>query len=191
MRYISTRGQVPEASENAVSFSQAIRAGYAPDGGLYVPATFPFPKSASSTTTTTGATTTNQMKYLLSTDTLQQWSSLGFVALCAAVMRLWVSEEELPTSDLNKAVARAFQDFTEPEVVKVRHFRAENNGKSNGEQASSGDIQQPEKATDSDNDGINVTAEADTHSATDDGIFVAELFHGPTLAFKDFGRQVS
>lgn len=36
MRYISTRGQAP-----AVSFTDAILAGLAPDGGLYVPETYP------------------------------------------------------------------------------------------------------------------------------------------------------
>jgi threonine synthase len=36
MRYISTRGKTPEAT-----LSEAITTGLAPDGGLYVPATFP------------------------------------------------------------------------------------------------------------------------------------------------------
>ena len=36
MRYVSTRGQAP-----AVSFIDAVIAGLAPDGGLYVPETWP------------------------------------------------------------------------------------------------------------------------------------------------------
>ena len=185
MRYISTRAQAPETSENAtsVSFSQAIRAGYAPDGGLYVPATFPFPTCTTSTTDTT-----SQVKFLLSTEVLQQWSTLAFVPLCTAVMRLWVSEEEIPTADLNKVVARAFEEFTEPEIVKVRHFRGK---KKKNVDEHFNDEQQPSEIETSKNVTTATTSvETITNSKVDGGVFVAELFHGPTLAFKDFGQQV-
>ena len=36
MRYISTRGQAP-----ALSFEEVVLTGLAPDGGLYVPETYP------------------------------------------------------------------------------------------------------------------------------------------------------
>ena len=33
--------------------------------------------------------------------TLQQWSKLSYVELCKVITRLFISEDEIPTADLN------------------------------------------------------------------------------------------
>lgn len=116
MRYVSTRG-----GGGSVPFSEAIRCGYAPDQGLFVPEQIP-----------------NVTAHL------QAWSSLSFQDLCTEVLHLWIGPE-MSKEKLHQAVVASFAEFSVPEIVPVKQI---------------------------------------------DGIFVAELFHGPTLAFKDFGQQI-
>ena len=72
MRYLSTRGGV-----EPVSFSEAVAQGLAPDGGLYLPETFPDLASE-----------------------LNDWASLSYPDLCHAFFRKFATDlddEEAPT----------------------------------------------------------------------------------------------
>jgi len=113
-RYVSTRGQ-----GGAVSFEQALLAGLAPDGGLYVPDRIP-PLDAA------------------------DWQATDrFSALAGRVLARWLGAE-VPAGVLQDLLDDAFS-FPVPLVPL------------NG-------------------DGW-------------DGVYVLELFHGPTLSFKDFGAR--
>jgi threonine synthase len=115
MRYISTRGLA-----RSVSFKEAVVAGLAPDGGLYLPERVP--DAAAS---------------------LGEWESLPFLPLFCAVVQGFIGAE-MPAEELKLLTARAFANFTHPEVTPV----------------------------------VKVGP-----------LYVAELFHGPTLAFKDVALQ--
>ncbi|MEO5351961.1 MAG: threonine synthase [Magnetococcus sp. XQGC-1] len=117
VRYISTRGRVAP-----ISFSQAVMMGLATDGGLLLPEHIPQVDAAR----------------------LTQWAALPFAELAIAIMRLFASEEDLPTRDLEAICRRSFACFTHPEVTPVVHVG---------------------------------------------GRRILELFHGPTLAFKDVALQ--
>lgn len=117
MRYISTRGQVEPRS-----FSQAVMMGLATDGGLLLPETIPQVSSAQ----------------------LSRWATLSFTELAVEIIRLFATEEDLPTDDLTAICRRSFACFTRPEVTPLVHVG---------------------------------------------GRRILELFHGPTLAFKDVALQ--
>ena len=117
IRYISTRGGVAPCS-----FSQAVIMGLATDGGLLLPETIPHIDHA----------------------LLRRWATLPFPELAVEVIRLFATEEDLPTVDLRRIVTRAFTSFTHPDVTPLVHVG---------------------------------------------GRPILELFHGPTLAFKDVALQ--
>ena len=72
MKYISTR----DASVVS-SFENAICSGYAKDGGLFVPEFLP----------------------KISPKTLQSWSCLTYPKLTLAILRLYISAEEISDAD--------------------------------------------------------------------------------------------
>lgn len=73
MKYQSTRGGVRGAS-----FADAVLAGNSADGGLYVPEELPrFTRTI-----------------------LKEWAGLAYPQLAERVMRLFVSEEEISTREL-------------------------------------------------------------------------------------------
>jgi threonine synthase len=111
MKYVSVRGRSP-----AVTFSEALERGLAPDGGLYIPKTIPHPPSS----------------------LLDHSSTLTLDAAGVSTISLFVNE--VPTNDLRAIVTRTW-NFPIP-LVKLS-----------------------------------------------DEIFLLELFHGPTLAFKDIGAR--
>ena len=120
MKYISTRD-----SSTCSSFEQALFSGYAPDGGLFVPQSLP----------------------LLSADEIESFSALTFPELAFAILRKFISSDEVPLDDLRGICQKSFHDgFDEECVVPVVKI---GNGST----------------------------------------FVAELFHGPTMCFKDLGMQ--
>ena len=118
MRYVSTRGQAPE-----LGFTQALLAGLANDGGLYVPQVWPTLPLASELGDT-GAT---------------------YAQRAAQVMQLFVGDE-IAADVLQSLCDQAYATFAHPAVVPL--------------------VQ------------------------TGDHDFVQELFHGPTLAFKDVALQL-
>ncbi len=118
MRYVSTRGQSP-----AVGFVDAVLAGLAPDGGLYVPETWP----------------------TLTTAQIAAFAGRPYHEVAAAVIGAFAGDEIAP-ADLLEMCQEAYGTFSHKAVVPLTQI---------GDQA-----------------------------------FMAELFHGPSLAFKDIAMQI-
>ncbi len=116
MRYISTRGRT-----GPHGFSQAVAAGLAPDGGLFLPESLPDLGSA-----------------------LGKWETLGYPDLCYEFFRFFATDIE--AARLREIVDASYRRFDHPDVAPLVRL--------------------------------------------DDDLFILELFHGPTLAFKDFALQL-
>lgn len=116
MRYLSTRGQ-----SEALSFTEAVATGLAPDGGLYVPEKLPDIRSL-----------------------LDDWAGLPYAELCFRFFRLFATD--LDAGVLRACVEDAYSRFDDPRIAPLRQLEP--------------------------------------------GLHVLELFHGPTLAFKDFALQL-
>ncbi|MBI3711333.1 MAG: threonine synthase [Proteobacteria bacterium] len=118
MRYVSTRGHAP-----ALAFDQALLAGLARDGGLYMPAAWP-------------------------RLTAPEWKALAgrpYAEVAVRIMQPYVGRA-LREDDLAAMIADAYRGFTHPAVAPLKQIGA--------------------------ND------------------WLLELFHGPTLAFKDYALQL-
>ncbi len=116
MQYLSTRGQTrPHA------FSEAVEAGLAPDGGLFLPESWPDISGR-----------------------LSAWEKLGYPELAAEFFQLFAPDISPP--EWHALTAQAYARFDAPDVAPLRRL--------------------------------------------DDSTYVLELFHGPTLAFKDFALQL-
>ena len=74
MRYCSTRGEVSDKSFEEILFNN-----FTSSGGMFMPETIPN----------------------IDLQTLQSWSKLSYVELCKAISRLFISDSEIPTADLN------------------------------------------------------------------------------------------
>ncbi|MCA0424936.1 MAG: threonine synthase [Proteobacteria bacterium] len=118
MRYVSTRGQAP-----ALSFTDALLAGLARDGGLYVPEAYPH----------------------MSRETIAGFAGKPFHEVAFTVLKPFVAGT-IPDDVLMDAVRAAYAGFGHPAVTPL--------------------VQ------------------------TGPNEFVLELFHGPTLAFKDVAMQL-
>ena len=118
MLYNSTRGESP-----IVPFSEVLLGGLAPDGGLYMPQTFP----------------------KFSIEEIESWSNLPFNQLAAKILYPYV-ESEIDESCFLKLLEEAYTSFDEEDVVKLKEIEVNH--------------------------------------------WVLELFHGPTLAFKDVAMQL-
>ncbi len=116
MKYLSTRGQTPP-----FSFTDAVAAGLAPDGGLFLPASLPDLSGHA-----------------------EAWEDLDYPALVAAFFAKFAPE--ISPEEWRILANEAYQKFTHPEVAPLVRL--------------------------------------------DRGLWVLELFHGPTLAFKDFALQL-
>ena len=115
LRYISTRG-----GAEALAFDATVLAGLAPDGGLYLPETWP----------------------------VLDWAALAgcdYAHLTAAVLAPFAAPAIDPQT-LAAICTEAYRDFTHADVAPLRALKP--------------------------------------------GLWLLELFHGPTLAFKDFALQV-
>ena len=118
MRYISTRGQAA-----AFSFNEALLAGLASDGGLYVPAAWP----------------------KLSFDEIRSFRGKSYAEVDFAVMSPFVGGE-IDDVDLQQMIEEAYATFHHPAVTPLVQM------------------------------GPND--------------WLLELYHGPTLAFKDLAMQI-
>ncbi|MBA4012632.1 MAG: threonine synthase [Phenylobacterium sp.] len=118
MRYVSTRGQSP-----SVGFVDAVLAGLAPDGGLYVPQEWPS----------------------FTRDEIAAFAGRPYAEVATAVLAKFVGDE-IDRETLAEMCAEAYASFTHAAVVPVRQIAP--------------------------------------------GGFIAELFHGPSLAFKDVAMQL-
>ncbi|QWW19790.1 threonine synthase [Schaalia sp. 19OD2882] len=98
MRYLSTRHTPGQSGE---SFCDILLEGLAPDGGLYLPETYP----------------------QVDADTRARWRTLlaeqGYAALAAEVLALFV--DDIPREDLQAICARAYRTpaFSHPDIVPV------------------------------------------------------------------------
>ena len=119
MRYVSTRG-----GGEPVSFEAAISAGYAPDGGLYVPETLP----------------------RITAEDLDAWRTMDFTAVAVEVLLPFL-DGEVSREELAELLSRSYEGYDAPDTVPVTKL-------------------------------TNTSA-------------LVELFHGPTLCFKDIGLQVA
>ena len=118
MRFISTRGQA-----SAVGFTDAVLGGLAPDGGLYVPETWPqFSKAQ-----------------------LAAFAGMPYAQVAAQVLGAF-SGGEIAPEDMLAMCEEAYATFSHKAVVPMVQI---------GPQT-----------------------------------FIAELFHGPSLAFKDVAMQI-
>ena len=116
MRYVSTRGGSPP-----VAFSDAVAAGLAPDGGLFVPESLPD----------------------LSAE-LEGFARLDYPELCSRFLERFATD--IPQPELRELVGRSYAAFDRPEIAPLLELSPE--------------------------------------------VHVLELFHGPTLAFKDIALQL-
>lgn len=118
VRYISTRGGSPP-----LSFTETLLAGLAPDGGLYVPETYP----------------------RLGHDEIEAFAGKPYTRVAEAVIAPFVGEEIEPAvlRAMIEASYSAFRHEAVAPLVQIGH-----------------------------------------------DLFVLELFHGPTLAFKDLAMQI-
>jgi threonine synthase len=119
MRYISTRGACP-----SVSFFDTLLAGLAPDGGLYLPETWP----------------------QLSQGELSAAATAPYADTAAAVLSLFAGDDLSPAEALGIAEAAYGAQWANPGVAPLRQVGA--------------------------------------------GEYILELFHGPSLAFKDIAMQM-
>lgn len=116
MHYLSTRGQTQPHT-----FSEAVEAGLAPDGGLFLPESLPS-----------------------IADKLPAWSKLSYPQLAAEFFTLFAPE--ISNAEWHQLTAEAYRRFDSPDVAPLKKIT--------------------------------------------DKTYVLELFHGPTLAFKDFALQL-
>lgn len=116
MKFRSTRGRCePQA------FSEAVRIGLAPDGGLFVPERFPDLRGE-----------------------IAQWEGLSYPELCYRFLRHFATD--IDPAELRELVERSYSNFEGADCAPLVKLA--------------------------------------------DGLYVQELFHGPTLAFKDFALQL-
>lgn len=118
MQFLSTRGQAPQTS-----FSDVLLAGLAPDGGLYLPQSWP-QFSAAEIAAFKG----------------QRYQDVAFAILSR------FTAGSFSDAELREAIEAAYGDFDAPEIAPLVEIG--------------------------------------------DGQYLLELFHGPTLAFKDIALQV-
>ncbi|MGZ5984686.1 MAG: threonine synthase [Caulobacteraceae bacterium] len=118
MRYVSTRGQSP-----AIGFWDAVLAGLAPDGGLYIPEAWP----------------------RFEAEEIAAFAGRPYAEVAAAVIGKFAGPDIAPAELLEMTTA-AYATFTHPAVTPVKELYP--------------------------------------------NLFLLELFHGPTLAFKDVAMQI-
>lgn len=88
MKYTSTRD-----SSVSATFEEALCSGYAPDGGLYVPASLPE----------------------VDAFTLRKWAKLSYSDLSFEVLRRFISPDEVDDTSLRKICVAALQGFSDPD----------------------------------------------------------------------------
>jgi threonine synthase len=118
MKFISTRGRAPEAS-----FLEALLAGLAPDGGLYVPIAWP----------------------RLAPAEIAAFAGAPYAEVAAAILGRFAGEDIAP-DDMTRMCAAAYAAFDHAAVAPLVQLAP--------------------------------------------GRFLLELFHGPSLAFKDVAMQL-
>ncbi len=101
MRYLSTRGHADRPQ-----FCDILLEGLAPDGGLYLPESYP------------------QLDASALTRLRQVWQSQGYAALAFEVLSLYI--DDIPTSDLQALCRKTYtpEVFGTPEIVPLKPLQA-------------------------------------------------------------------
>ncbi|KAG7095850.1 hypothetical protein E1B28_006545 [Marasmius oreades] len=97
MEYFSTRG-----GPHNLSFEEAVLAGLAPNGGLYIPTTIP----------------------KLPNNWKTDWKDYSFVDLSVAILSLYISREEVSESELRDLVVKSYVSFRHPEITPLKKLGA-------------------------------------------------------------------
>jgi threonine synthase len=118
MRYVSTRGGAAP-----VGFAETLLAGLAPDGGLYVPETWP----------------------TFTAEEIAGFAGRAYAEVAAEVLVRFAGGD-IPRPVIDRLCAEAYAGFAHPAVTPLKQL--------------------------------------------DSGLWLLELFHGPTLAFKDVAMQL-
>jgi threonine synthase len=118
MRYVSTRGGAAP-----VGFAETLLAGLAPDGGLYIPETWPSFSKAE----------------------IAAFAGRPYAEVAAEVLARFAGDD-IDRAVIDRLTAEAYATFAHPAVTPVKQL--------------------------------------------DSGLWLLELFHGPTLAFKDVAMQL-
>ena len=97
MKYLSTRAANPAASERK-RFCEILLEGLAPDGGLYLPETYPQVSGA----------------------TLEKWRGLSYADLAFEILALYI--DDIPAADLKAICRKTYTEevFGTPEIVPLR-----------------------------------------------------------------------
>ena len=97
MRYLSTRTANPAASERK-RFCEILLEGLAPDGGLYLPETYPQVRAA----------------------TLEKWRGLSYADLAFEILSLYI--DDIPGADLKAICRKTYtrEVFGTPQIVPLR-----------------------------------------------------------------------
>ena len=93
MKYISTRGDRTERG-----FSEILLEGLAPDGGLYLPVSYP----------------------KIDAPTLDRWRALSYADLAFEILSLYI--DDIPAADLKRLVSSTYTEavFGTPQIVPIR-----------------------------------------------------------------------
>ncbi|HEY9029272.1 MAG TPA: threonine synthase, partial [Burkholderiaceae bacterium] len=93
MKYLSTRGDTTPRS-----FSEILLEGLAPDGGLYLPASYPQVDDA----------------------TLSRWRALSYAELAFEILSLYI--DDVPATDLKALAAKTYTAdvFGTPQIVPLK-----------------------------------------------------------------------
>ncbi|KAI0052368.1 tryptophan synthase beta subunit-like PLP-dependent enzyme [Auriscalpium vulgare] len=93
MKYFSTRG-----GDATLTFEEAVLAGLAPNGGLYIPEHIP----------------------TLPPNWQSEWASYSFQDLSVAVLSLYISDEEISRQELRALVDKSYSTFRHPDIAPVQ-----------------------------------------------------------------------
>lgn len=92
LKFVSNKG-----GGQPVDIETAILAGYAPDGGLYVPEELP----------------------KITVAQLTQWKGLSYKELAYEILSLYIEQSVVPASDLRLIIERAYGTFEKEEVIPI------------------------------------------------------------------------
>lgn len=93
------------ATEQAISFEEAIITGLAKDGGLFIPSQIPTaPKNF-----------------------LKEWENLTFQELAFNIMRLYIKESEIPDADLRQLIEKSYSTFRSEDVTPLVKIDSKDN----------------------------------------------------------------
>lgn len=115
IQFVSNRGGEP------VDFETAILAGFAPDGGLYVPTELP----------------------TIPLTTLAGWKGKTYTTLAFEILSLFIDKSIISEEELQQILTDSFSNFYHEDLIPIYPLKSR------------------------------------------EGVYIQELFHGPTLSFKD------